>query len=65
MAANADRRLRRLKVFNASLTQRSFFNDVLIAATARDFGAVIITENVKDFAVIARGLDIRFSLPWP
>ncbi len=53
------------EVFNTNLTQRSFFNDVLIAATARDSGAVIVTENVKDFTVIARALDIRFRLPWP
>ena len=65
LAASVDRRLRLLKGFSASLDRRSFFNDILIAATARDLGATIITENRKDFAIIGRVLDIKFSLPWP
>ena len=65
LAAVIDRRLRRLKSFSSSLSQRSFFNDILIAASARDMGAHIITENRKDFSIIARVVDIQYSLPWP
>jgi predicted nucleic acid-binding protein len=65
LAASIDRRLQRLKGFNASLARRSFFNDILIAATARDLGAIIITENEKDFGIIGKVLDIKFRLPWP
>lgn len=65
LSATVDRRLRRLKRFNAILAKRSFFNDILIAATARDLGATIITENQRDFAIIGQVLDIKFSLPWP
>ena len=65
LSAIVDRRLRRLKRFSAILAKRSFFNDILIAATARDLGATIITENQKDFAIIGQVLDIKFSLPWP
>jgi predicted nucleic acid-binding protein len=65
LAATVDRRLRHMKRFKSSLSQRSFFNDILIAASARDLGATILTENEKDFSTIAEALDIRFSKPWP
>jgi len=45
---------------------RSFLNDCLIAASARDHGFVLVTRNTADFAVISqveRG--IRYQPPWP
>jgi predicted nucleic acid-binding protein len=60
-----DRRLRALGSFDSSLAQRGFFNDILIAASAREIGATVITKNLADFTLIARALDVRFMPPWP
>ena len=65
LAGEVDRRLRRKKNLASSLSQRSFSNDILISASARDLGAMIITDNEKDFSLISTVLDIRFTLPWP
>jgi predicted nucleic acid-binding protein len=45
---------------------RSFLNDCLIAASAREHGFILVTRNVSDFALIKqveRG--IRYQSPWP
>lgn len=45
---------------------RSFLNDCLIAASARDHGFILVTRNTGDFALISqveRG--IRYQPPWP
>ena len=65
LAVAADRRLRARPAARSRLEQRAFVHDILIAATAREIGAAIITMNVEDFAVIGRHLDIRYVLPWP
>jgi predicted nucleic acid-binding protein len=65
LAAEIDRGLRRLGVLAGSLSQRGFANDMLIAATARDLGATIITRNLSDFRLIAQVLPIQFEPPWP
>jgi predicted nucleic acid-binding protein len=36
-------------------------NDVLIALTARDIGAVVLTNDASDFAAIAQVLDFSFA----
>jgi len=64
-AAGVDRRIRALGGFEGSLAQRSFFHDVLIAASARELGATIVTQNLADFRLIQRVLDLRFEAPWP
>jgi predicted nucleic acid-binding protein len=64
-ASAIDRRLRALGGFDSSLAQRGFFNDILIAAGAREIGAIVITKNLTDFTIIARVLDVRFVPPWP
>ena len=38
---------------------------MLIAATARELGATVITENVADFALLARHLEFAFVPPFP
>lgn len=45
---------------------RSFLNDCLIAATAREHGFVLITRNTRDYTMI-REVEpgIRFEAPWP
>ena len=40
--------------------RRRISNDVLIAASALDIGAAVITKNDSDFAVIARSVPV----PW-
>jgi predicted nucleic acid-binding protein len=65
LAARADRRLRRSAALTSRLRLRSFGNDLLIAASARELGAVVLTENARDFAVISGVLDITYVEPWP
>jgi predicted nucleic acid-binding protein len=63
MAASIDRRLRKRKDLQSKLHTRSFLNDMLIAASARELGAIILTENREDFSIIASVLDIRYVDP--
>ena len=65
LVARIDQDLRRRPGYRTRLEQRSFFHDMLIAASAREIGAAVITENVADFAVIARHVDIAFVPPFP
>lgn len=65
LAADIDRRLRALGSYESSLARRSFANDILIAATARELGAVLVTRNLSDFEIIRRVVPIRFQPPWP
>jgi predicted nucleic acid-binding protein len=65
LAADIDRRLRALGGYEASLAQRSFANDILIAATARELGATIVTRNVADFDLIGRVVPLKHVAPWP
>jgi predicted nucleic acid-binding protein len=65
LATAIDRRLRRRPAERARLAERSFFHDILIAASAREVGATIVTLNMGDFGLIARCVDIKFVEPWP
>lgn len=65
LTAGVDRRLRKRASLVSKLGTRSFFNDMLIAASARTLGAIIVTENVEDFGLISTVLDIRYVAPWP
>ena len=65
LAADVDRRLRELGGYQASLAQRGFGNDILLAASARELGATIVTRNLGDFELIRRVIAIRFEPPWP
>lgn len=65
LAARLDRRLRRRAASTSKLRSRSFGNDLLIAASARELGAVILTKNSKDFAAISAVVDISYLEPWP
>ncbi len=64
-AAAVDRRLRQPRRYGGSLALRSFFHDILIAVTCRELGAVLVTDNGRDFALIRQVLDFRFVAPWP
>lgn len=44
----------------------SLLNDALLAASCRDAGAVLVTNNVADFTALQRHLrGFRFLAPWP
>lgn len=42
-----------------------FANDVLIAASCRESGLTLITENERDFRRIQKRLKFEFVAPWP
>jgi predicted nucleic acid-binding protein len=65
LAIDIDRKLRAKPATRARLAERSFFQDILIAASARELGAIIVTQNTADFALISRHADITFVEPWP
>jgi predicted nucleic acid-binding protein len=65
LAAQFDQDLRGLGRYAGSLVQRSFGNDLLLAATARELGATIVTRNVDDFELIGRVTPIKAVAPWP
>lgn len=44
---------------------RSFVNDCLLAASCREQGLVLITNNVDDFALIRRVEAVEVVEPWP
>jgi predicted nucleic acid-binding protein len=44
---------------------RSFINDVLLAASCREAGITLVTDNGRDFMRIARVLPCEFVEPWP
>jgi predicted nucleic acid-binding protein len=43
----------------------SFVHDCLIAASAREHGFVLVTDNVRDFVLIHSVLPVDFVPPWP
>ncbi len=44
---------------------RSFVNDVVLAMSCRETGAVLVTGNARDFARIASVREFDFVQPWP
>jgi predicted nucleic acid-binding protein len=44
---------------------RSFFNDCVIAASAREHGFVLVTSNARDFQRIASLEPLSYTPPWP
>lgn len=65
LAARFDQDLRQLGGYTGSLARRSFANDLLLAATARELGATIVTRNLADFQLIGRVAPIKAVAPWP
>jgi predicted nucleic acid-binding protein len=65
LATAIDRRIRQRPATRSHLQQRSFFHDILIAASARELGATIVTLNNSDFTLIGRHVDIKHVEPWP
>jgi len=44
---------------------KAFGNDVLLALSCREAGIVLVTDNGRDFARIARITSFEFVEPWP
>jgi predicted nucleic acid-binding protein len=58
-------KLIRAKRLGADGVPKSFFNDCLIATSARDHGCTIITQNTKDFELIGTIEPVKVFPPWP
>jgi predicted nucleic acid-binding protein len=65
LAATLDVALRAVGPYAGSLGQRSFGNDLLLAATVRELGATLITENTTDFELIGRVVPLQVAKAWP
>ena len=44
---------------------KSFGNDILLAASCREAGCVLVTDNARDFSRIRRFLPFDFVAAWP
>ena len=53
------------KLMSAGGFSRSFVNDCLLAASCREHGLVLVTQNRTDFDLIARVEPITIEEPWP
>lgn len=58
-------RLVREKRLSPDGIRRSFLNDCLIAASARDHGLVVVTDNFRDFEMIRTVEPVEVAPPWP
>ena len=65
IATAIDRRMRRSPAMRTRLRHRSFFHDILIAASARELGATVVTLETADFGLITRFVDVTCVGPWP
>lgn len=65
IAAEITRAIRDDGRYAAKLSGRGFLNDVLLAATAREHGATLITANARDFGPIAEVYGLRFATSFP
>lgn len=45
--------------------KRSFLNDCVLAASCREVGATLVTQNRDDFRIIEKVLRFEFTEPWP
>jgi predicted nucleic acid-binding protein len=58
-------KLVRTRRLGAKGVPRSFFNDCLIAASAREHGLTVITRNTADFELIGTVEPVEAVPPWP
>lgn len=65
MAARMHREIRALGGFEAKLRLRSFYNDMLIAATCRQVGATLLTANRSDYELLNRVMGVRYLTHFP
>ena len=65
LVAAIERALRAHGGYDGSLARRSFLNDMLLAASCREAGATLITENARDFGIIRQVFGFRFVTAFP
>ena len=54
--------LRSLRARGREIHRAAFVNDVLIALTARELGATVLTSDASDFGAIQRVLDFSLTV---
>lgn len=64
-AAQAISDLVRTDGLNRRDLPRGFVNDALIAASCRENGLTLVTENERDFRQLQKCIDFSFVAPWP
>jgi predicted nucleic acid-binding protein len=64
-AGAAIAQLLREKKMSPNGIRRSFLNDCLLAASAREHGFVLITDNPKDFALLDGIRPMKITPAWP
>lgn len=64
-SGDALRDLVRREGLELSSIRKSFGNDVLLAASCREAGVVLVTDNLRDFTRIQGVLPFEFLPPWP
>jgi predicted nucleic acid-binding protein len=45
--------------------KESLVNDCLIAASARDHGFILVTDNARDYGLVSDILPVVIAAPWP
>jgi predicted nucleic acid-binding protein len=65
LVARMEREIRSMGGFDRKLQQRSFLNDMLIAATCRQTGATLLTANSADFELLNRVVGVRHLPHFP
>ena len=65
LASQMTRALRDMGGNATKLGQRSFLNDILIAASCREAGATLITANRADYALLQGVGGVRFMTSFP
>lgn len=64
-AGSTINRLAQARRLDRRTMPRSLVNDVLIAATCREHGVTLITDNQRDYELIQSVLPFDFVAPWP
>ena len=64
-AGSAINRLALAHRIDRRTVSRSLVNDFLIAATCRESGVTLVTDNTRDFTTIQSVLPFDFVAPWP
>ena len=65
MSGDALAALAKQEGLEVARVSKAFANDVLLAASCREAGCVLITENTRDFSRIRRFIEFEFIPPWP
>jgi predicted nucleic acid-binding protein len=64
-SAEALARMARKEKRDLRTVPKSLVNDYLLAASCRESGATLVSENVADFEVVKRYIPFAYMAPWP